>query len=282
MADFFQVLNKMNMASNQGGVPTFLSTHPDPGDRYNSVNLEASKWQSTLKYTSYKVNAESYLHMIDGMVYGEDPRQGYVEGNTFYHPGMKFKFSFPAGWQLQNSPMQVTMAPKDGKAMIIFAQSKQKTVEEASKNTIDQLGLTLMENKKTTVNGMPAIMTLSRQISKDQSTGSQDSVRILSCFIDCNSSVFVFHGLAAEAGFGGFSKTLDAAMVSFSKLSDPSKINVKPKKIRVKDVQRTSTFSETLKAFGIPQKQLDELALLNNIGLTEQVQKGQLIKIIGE
>src|SRR5690554_1232195 len=37
MADFFNVLNKMNMASDHGGIPTFLSTHPDPGDRYNAV-----------------------------------------------------------------------------------------------------------------------------------------------------------------------------------------------------------------------------------------------------
>ncbi|MDZ7634708.1 MAG: M48 family metalloprotease [Bacteroidales bacterium] len=37
MADFFEVLNKMNMSSSQGGVPTFLSTHPDPGDRQEAV-----------------------------------------------------------------------------------------------------------------------------------------------------------------------------------------------------------------------------------------------------
>jgi len=30
MADFFQVLNKMNLADGENGVPTFLSTHPDP------------------------------------------------------------------------------------------------------------------------------------------------------------------------------------------------------------------------------------------------------------
>ncbi len=52
MADFFQVLNKMSMAESEGGVPTFLSTHPDPGDRYNSVNRDAKKWQDSLKLIS--------------------------------------------------------------------------------------------------------------------------------------------------------------------------------------------------------------------------------------
>ena len=49
MADFFQVLQKMNMEATQGGVPTFLSTHPDPGDRYNSVNQQATEWQQKLE-----------------------------------------------------------------------------------------------------------------------------------------------------------------------------------------------------------------------------------------
>ncbi|MBE0667682.1 MAG: M48 family metalloprotease, partial [Bacteroidales bacterium] len=70
MADFFQVLNKMNMSESQGGVPTFLSTHPDPGDRYNSVNKSSSEWQDSLRLTSWKVNADDYLQLIDGIVYG--------------------------------------------------------------------------------------------------------------------------------------------------------------------------------------------------------------------
>ena len=95
MADFFKVLQKMSLAENQGGIPTFLSTHPDPGDRYNSVNQSATKWQTKLNLPQYKVNQDGYLQMIDGIIYGEDPKQGYVEGYTFYHPDLKFKFRFP-------------------------------------------------------------------------------------------------------------------------------------------------------------------------------------------
>ena len=79
MADFFRVLQKMSMAESHGGIPTFLSTHPDPGDRYNAVNQKASEWQSTLSMPEWKVNQENYLRLIDGIVYGDDPRQGYVD-----------------------------------------------------------------------------------------------------------------------------------------------------------------------------------------------------------
>jgi len=282
MADFFQVLIKMNLASNQGGIHTFLSTHPDPGDRYNSVNRQATEWQANLKLPDYKVNAESYLRMIDGMVYGEDPRQGYVEGNTFYHPGMKFKFSYPDGWGLENSPLQVRMAPKDGKALMIFTLSPKKTLEEAAQSSIEQLGLTLSENKKVTVNGMPALATVSKQVSQDQSTGQQNTVMVLSYYIDYNGTIYVFHGVSAEADFKTYFPVLEKSMSNFSKLTDPARLNVKPKKVMIKSVQRPGTLADVFQSFGVPQKQMAEMALLNNMELTANLQTGKLVKIIGE
>jgi predicted Zn-dependent protease len=149
MADFYQVLQKMTLESHQGGVPTFLSTHPDPGDRYNAVKRDAGEWQQKLGNQDWKVNTDNYLRMIDGMVYGEDPRQGYVEGNVFYHPEMKFRFAFPAGWKLENSPFQVSMAPQDGKALMIFTHAQGKSLDEAAQTTIQQLKLEVSEIRES-------------------------------------------------------------------------------------------------------------------------------------
>ncbi|MCK5729936.1 MAG: M48 family metalloprotease, partial [Draconibacterium sp.] len=131
MADFFNVLNKMQLASSHAGVPTFMSTHPDPGDRFNAVNSKTKEWQDSLSYTNWTVNQDNYLKMIDGIVYGEDPRQGFVEGNMFYHPELKFKYPIPPSWQLINSPMQVQIIPADEKAMMVFFMAQQNTLEEA-------------------------------------------------------------------------------------------------------------------------------------------------------
>ncbi len=88
MADFFNTLKRMRDDGGQS-IPTFLSTHPDPADRYNKVKQMANDKQSENPNKQYKVNRDSYLKMIDGIVYGEDPRQGYVENNVFYHPEPK-------------------------------------------------------------------------------------------------------------------------------------------------------------------------------------------------
>ena len=282
MADFFRVLEKMSLAESQGGVPTWMSTHPDPGDRQVAVRAQALQWQDSLKYPSWKVNTDSYLKMIDGIIYGEDPRQGYTEGNTFYHPELKFKFSFPTAWKLENTPTQVNMAPADGKALIAFLLSRQKTLITARDSAMAAVGLQLQRSEERTVNGMPALVTLSKLVNQDQSTGTTNTNVFLSYFIQYGSIIYTFHGISTEADFPTYSGVMDSSMKTFAKLTDASKINVKPQKVFVRTVQRTGTLANAFSSLGVPQNKMNELALLNNLELTDQVQAGKLIKIVGE
>jgi predicted Zn-dependent protease len=239
------------------------------------------RWQDSLKLDSYRINADSYLHMIDGMVYGEDPRQGFVEGNTFYHPQMKFKFSYPAGWKFENLPTQVNMAPADGKALMVFTFAEGSSLDEAAGTSLQKLDLNPQESFKTTINNMPAIMALSEQTYQDQATGQQQSNMITSCFIDYNNTYYVFHGVTAEADYNTYKELFMSGMGSFSVLTDPSKLNRKPVRILVKRVQQTGTLAEAFRYYGVQQDKMQELALLNNLELTDRVQSGKLIKITG-
>jgi predicted Zn-dependent protease len=220
--------------------------------------------------------------MINDIIYGEDPKQGYVEGNTFYHPELKFKFSFPDGWKLENSPLQVSITPSDQKALMLFTLSPQKTLESAVDSTIIQYGLTLQGSKKTTVNGLQAIVTQCKQVSQDQSTGATQTNMVLSYFISHGGLIYVFHGVSTETDFNTYGSIMNSSMTTFSDLTDASKINVKPKKVEIVKVQRAGTLSDAFVYYRVPQKQYNELALLNDIELTDQIQVGKLIKIIGE
>jgi len=282
MADFFNVLNKMNMASSHGGVPTFLSTHPDPGDRYNAVLRDSKAWQDSLGLPSYKVNGDSYLQLIDGIIYGEDPKQGYTDDNTFYHPELKFKFSFPAGWKLTNAPTQVTVQPEDGKALILFTLSNQKSLQAAADSSLVQYGLKLQRSERRTVNGLPAIVTLSKQESQNQSTGEVSTTAVLSYFIEYGSMYYLFHSVSAEADFANYANIMEASMKTFARLTDPYRLNVKPDKVYVKTVPRTGTLASAFASFGVSQDKMNELALLNNMELNDQVKAGKLIKIVSK
>ncbi len=282
MADFFHVLDKMQMESESGGVPTFFSTHPDPGDRYNDVNRRATAWQDSLGNRNWEVNEESYLRMIDGIVYGEDPRQGYVESNVFYHPEMKFRFPVPSGWQLENSPIQVQMAPSDGKAAMIFTLAKQNSGSEAAQAVIQELNLTTIENRNTTVNGLPAVAVLSEQVSQNQQTGAEQTLKVLSYFIEYNGSVYIFHGVSSGENFANYLQAFESTMTNFNRLTEASKLNVKPKRINIQSVRNSGTLANAFRSFGVPQSQMNELALLNNLKLNDQVSRGKLIKVIGD
>jgi predicted Zn-dependent protease len=275
MANFFEILIKMNLDEERAGIPNFLSTHPDPGDRFNSVRQDAENWQEELDFDSWQVNEESYLRALDGMVYGDDPRQGYVDGHVFYHPELEFQFPFPSGWELENSPTQVRIGPPDRDALIVFNIAQQGSLEEAARTTLQQLGLNVQESQSTTVNGMPAIATLSTQPAQ----GQQQNLRVLSFFIDDNGTYYVFHGVSGEADFNNYRQSFEATMTNFDKLTDASRINVQPERISIRQVRSAGPLSEVLRSFGVPQDRMEEFAFLNNMELTDQVPAGRLIKV---
>ena len=91
-----------------------------------------------------KENRNSYLRMIDGIVYGEDPRQGFIENNVFYHPELKFKFPIPQGWRVNNLPVQVQMTPEDGKAMMTMDLAAGTDLNAAANEVIQKNQLTVI------------------------------------------------------------------------------------------------------------------------------------------
>lgn len=283
MADFFNVINKMDPQEEKGGIPTFLSTHPDPIDRNRTVHKLTEFWKDSLKRSDWKVNSDSYLKMIDGMVYGEDPRQGYTEKNVFYHPELKFKFTYPSGWQIQNSPTQVTTAPKDGRALIVFTLAQQKSLEEAAQATMQQYNLKASDSKSVKVNGLPALAVLSQQVQQDQGTAQQQEPNeVLSFYINYGGNIYVFHGVTTAKDFKSYQPLIESTLTSFAPMNDPAKINVRPKKVVVKTARTGGSVSQVLASLGVPQDKLKDIALLNNLELKDNIPSGKLIKTIEE
>lgn len=277
MANFFATIKRLSDKSGQA-IPTFLSTHPDPADRFNRVHQLADKAQQGKNRSNLKVNRESYLRMIDGLVYGEDPRQGYVENNNFYHPVLKFQFPIPTGWKTANSPSQFQMGSADGKAMMILTLAQGNSLEEASQKVLEQFKLTLINKKNTTVNGNRAIEMISEQVNEQDNS----KINVMSYLIQYSGTIYAFHGVSAAADFANYTNLFLNTMKGFRTLTDPRKINVKPDRVKIRNVNRTGTLSTVLKSFNMPSDRMEELAILNGMKLTDQVQQGSLIKIIGK
>ncbi len=106
MANVFETLNRASQVGGEGGrLPEWLSTHPNPENRVARTQQRLDTLTTPLDNTL--VGRDEYLRQIDGITFGEDPRQGFFEGSTFYHPDMRFQLQFPEGWKTQNTPSAV-------------------------------------------------------------------------------------------------------------------------------------------------------------------------------
>jgi len=282
MAGFFTTLGRLSGDEGER-LPTFLSTHPDPGDRERNVGTLAGEWQRRESGRSYQVNRDSYLRMIDGLIYGEDPRQGYVENNAFYHPELKFQFPTPAQWQVVNSPQQVQMAPEDGKALMTLTLARGSTLTEAAQQTLQQYKLTLSGQREQRVNGLDALEMTADLVQEGQDAQGRtvrQVVRTISYYIRYNNLIYHFMGLAMEADFEANRPRFLSTMTGFRELTDAAKINRQPEKIKIQTLAQDMTLQDALRTYGISSDRYREMAVLNGMELTTRLTRGTIIKTV--
>ncbi len=276
MANFFDTLDRMRPSSEGSPLPDWFSTHPNPAERNQTVSLRAREWQDKLNLRKPKINRDEYLRRIDGLVFGENPRQGFVENNIFYHPNLRFEFPVPQGWILQNTPAFIRLVSPKKDAMIIFTISpegppKQAALQFAQKNKAE-----VIESSPTEVNGLPA----HRLISEVRS--SQGVLTIKSYFIEKEGKVYMFHGLTSPVRFDQYSPTFGITMEKFRELTDPKKLGVKPHQVRMRSVPQGGSVRGVLLALGVPEDDLEKTALLNGKTLNDSVAAGTMMKVIGK
>lgn len=276
MAGFFNTLERQGAKQGASDIPEFLSTHPSPAERNVTVAKLAEEWKAKLKLTNPEVNRNSYLKLIEGIVIGEDPKQGFVENNIFYHPVLKFQFPTPQDWNFQNSPQQVQMGPKAGDALLSFSFAGTGTMEEIAQKILTQFKLELVESKKETINGLPALMMVADQ------KGEQGTIRVLSSLIEFGGNTYHILGVTALANFPKYQPVFLSTARNFKELKDAEKLGRKPDVVRIQTVPQRMTLQAALQNFKMPQERFDELAILNGLLLTDQVEKGTLIKVIGK
>jgi len=71
-------------------------------------------------------------------------------------------------------------------------------------------------------------------------------------------------------------------MKYFDKLTDQSKINRLPERIKIQSVTQSGSLESILKKYNTPSSRLEELAILNGMQLNQQVRAGTKIKTIGK
>jgi predicted Zn-dependent protease len=269
MVDMFQILERVSARAGQR-IPEWQSSHPDPGNRIAATRARLAKVTEPLD--GKKVNREPFLRMIDGMVYGDNPRQGFFKGGAFLHPDLAFQLDFPQGWQTANQPSSVVGVSQKQDAQVQLSLAGQAAPAEALKQFLGQQGIQAGRSGQTTINGNAAAYAPFTAQTQDGGVLSG-----LVAFISYNGTTYQLLGLTTATD-GTYDRTFQAFVGSFRRLTDPAALAIKPNRIQIVKARNATT----LAAFNqqnpsvIP---IEELALINGMADgSATIAAGDLVK----
>jgi predicted Zn-dependent protease len=266
--DVFETLARVTQAAGGSRLPTWASSHPAPEDRV--VKARARLDTVTADLSKFTVNRDGYLRRIDGLVFGENPRNGYFEGDRFYHPDMAFQLDFPRGWQHQNSAAAVLAAPQQGDAIIQLTLAK-GTPQEAAREFFSQQGIQ-GQARATTVNGLAAS-------GGDFRAQTQEGVLAGSVmFLAHKGQTFRVAAYGGAAAAAAYADAFRATLRSFRPVTDAKVLGVRPNRLVLQRAPSQMTLEEFNRRYpsviGLP-----ELALINGVeGGASVLSAGETVK----
>lgn len=267
-ANFFVSLERLSAASG-GSLPGFLSTHPDPAERAQTIPQLAAQYDS-----GTQTNASQYLNTIENIILGDDPRQGFFENDVFYHPELRFQFSTPSGWQTQNGSQAVVMAAPNNGGAIQFTLATESSAAAAAQALRSQQGVTVSNQRSTSVNGSPAVELTGTAAQQSGSLGFK------AMFIEQGGRVYQFLGVAPAAGINAVSGQFDRTFRSFARLTSSRYLNRQPTRLEVVRASGSRSFASYLSGRPTPPGMTEEeLAIMNEVRLTDVIPSGTTLKL---
>lgn len=270
MPGVFTLLDRVSRASGGGQVPEWLETHPDPEHRYETISAAVAAIPRDSLGTT--VDRAAYLHTIDGIVYGTDPREGYFEGTEFVDPALAFQFLFPADWKTANQRDAVVGASPAGDAALEIRVAAEPSAAEAAQAFFAQGGVTGAAPGSMSLDGTSA--TGGEFVATTQ---DGTSLHGLAVFVAHHGVVLRILGVTTTGSWAGYAGSLRQAISSFQSVTDPAILHVQPARLQVRVVDRAMTLAQFAQRYPATVP-LNELALINQAQPETRYAAGDRIK----
>ncbi len=297
--DFFQSmrLNEQlgeQLAGSQSFNPRmdFFSSHPNTEGRMEYVYDRAER--KGVAPGEVPRTIDEYLNRIDGMLYGDDSNQGFVRGQSFIHPDLRFAYDVPQGYTIQNGTSSVVAFHQDGSniyfdmAQLGNGQSAygQSTYGQSSQrkgglgryiaNTMSQELNTRISNiQEFRLNGVRAA---SGRGVVNQNNRQRELFVVVYEGDDNNVFRFVMTGPRNNRSFDqrGWIDT----MGSFHRLSENEAADLYPLTIDVVHVQRGETVADLGARMAFDDFREERFRTLNGLRRNDTLEEGQRVKIV--
>ena len=269
LSGVFAMLARASGAQDGDRIPGFLSTHPDPLERRDRILQQVET--SGLELGATRVGRASYLRLLDGLVFGTNPREGYFEGDRFLHPELAFELRFPQGWRTVNARHQVQGVSPQEDAVLILSLSDAASAAGARDAFLRQAGLIEERRWSESVSGLPAAW------GQFRITSEHATFRGVVAYVEYGERLFQLLGYSHFGVWEGRRDAVIAAVRSFGEVTDPSVLGVEPRRIEVVELPREMSLEAFLSDY--PSSIPDEtVAVINQLETGDVIPAGTLLK----
>jgi predicted Zn-dependent protease len=250
--------------------PDFLSSHPATPERVTNAIANARQYTSP---GSGQRDRNEYLGQLDGLVYGEDPSEGFVRGRRFLHPKLGFTFTAPDGFVLDNTA-QAVFGVKDNGAQALRLDVVRVAPEQSLPDYLNSGWIENIEPKSVeemTVGGFPGATATA--------TGDQWTFRLY--VVRFGSEVYrVIY--AAKNRTEAVDRSFRDSLGTFRRMTVQEIASAQPLRIKVVEVKRGDTVEKFTRRMAVADRPAERFRVLNGLGEKDRVKPGDLVKIVVE
>lgn len=249
-----------------------MSTHPRTVERVEKAIQQAKATRPVNPRTERQV----YLALLNGLMYGDDPEQGIVQGRRFVHPELRFEFTVPEGFRLINGQKQVVAKHAKGSA-IVFDMGRIKSARSLT-DYIRQEWATAVSVKdlgRIDVNGLNAATGLARVSSRK---GTRD-IRLVAIQGDGNA-VYRLMFQTPPSQTTALDQAMRRSAYSFRRLSQAEAEAVHPMRMLVVTARPGDTVAKLAQTLPFGEHNEENFRVLNDLAPDQEIVTGQPLKVI--
>lgn len=249
-------------------IPAWASTHPDPASRVVTARKKAGTGTGVL-------NRDVFLTKISGILYGDDPKQGIVDGQVFTHPDMRISFAAPQGFAMSNGTRAVSIDGQSGKAQF-SAAAYNGNLNAYIASVFAALGgngqtLTPGAVQTTTVNSTPAAFATATAATNSGNV----EVAVFAYQLAPDRAVH-FVGITPVGQAG----TFNSMYQSFRRISVAEAGAIKPRFMNVVTVKSGDTVQSLSAKMAYDTMKMERFLTLNGMAANDPLKVGQKIKLV--
>jgi predicted Zn-dependent protease len=262
------IVDKAAEARGQAQGMDFSATHPNTPERVQQALMTARQSGAAGQVAS---DRSRWLNAVNGMIYGEDPAEGYVRGRTFLHPRLGITFTAPEDYILENSQAAVLgMTPGATEALRFdSARAPADTGLDAFLVANRVEGLEMTEVRTLTLNGLPAATGLAK--------GTDWTFRIFAIRVGTQVYRLI---MAARTFTPEVDTRFRKIAESFRKLTSDEIARTRPLRVAVVAARPGDTAQSLSARMGGVDRPLERFYVLNGIEPGAALQTGALYKTI--